>query len=393
MNHELQQIDNEQFGQMINLPTILNENRASTSGATLAVNKLIEEVEKIDIAKADIQALDAIDEKLITLQTKIVATVKKQEDKRKPYTGFFDSVRALFTAEEKAVGTLGNKLTEKRTAIAARKLQDQRKADAEKQKAVDKKNEEIRIRTCVKDQIAAYINNALFDAKQELHSAFYAADLAHVQKWEENVKNVPPLLKRFDYSNFRLGIINFHDTEERLKIIHEEFTESFKDVEFLESYREYAAEILSLKHSRIIELQKIATDTEAAEKAKQRQEFEAQQLKDQFTIQEQNNKQLHQADATAQQLEATFDIIAAAPIIEQSKGIKVKQKYKADSHAAHIAIMQWWTANILPTMSVEDLNVKLSFMRTAADKSLNEGNGSLVANGLTIIDDIKTRTR
>jgi hypothetical protein len=387
--NQLQTIDNEQFGQMINLPNILQENRKSTTGATLATNQLNEKFSAANILDSSIQQLDALDSELNSMQVKLEATIKKQEEKRKPYTGFFDTVRSLFTAEEKAVGSLAQQIKNNRAIIAAEKNRRDKIAKAEQQKAIDKKNEEISIRATIREQYHAFYSNWSFNERNSTRDRFYAIDIngLNTLKSKGAINTYPcSITFSFNESNVR----SFHHTQQEvLAILTQEVAVQNND-EYKQQCIDYFNSLIDLIPSRIMELERIANDAELAKLANARIEAEKQAAELEQQQQTAFRQQAIATEATAETLEATFDTIATTEVIEQAKGVKIKQKYKPVNHAGHIAILQWWVSNIMPSMSVEDLQTKLSFMRTAADKALNEGT-TIKNDGLEIIEDIKTR--
>jgi hypothetical protein len=132
---------------------------------------------------------------------------------------------------------------------------------------------------------------------------------------------------------------------------------------------------------------------QAAHEATQRIEAERQQVAASVKAEVEERKDAIEQTAQIDQVNAAFDVASkATPATEIAKGTVVKQKYQAKSHKGHVAIIQWWVANCMNLMTLEELQTKLSFMRTAADKSLNEGKGRIEADGLEVVEDYSTRT-
>lgn len=105
--------------------------------------------------------------------------------------------------------------------------------------------------------------------------------------------------------------------------------------------------------------------------------------------------EITQQEEARDNLNASFGAGLSAPMQESAgaKGKVVKKKYLVESRQAIQAIMQSWVTYSLPLLSIEELNAKLSFMRTAAGERLNAGHPALEAPGLSVIDDIATRTQ
>ena len=80
-----------------------------------------------------------------------------------------------------------------------------------------------------------------------------------------------------------------------------------------------------------------------------------------------------EAEAQAKALEnLNNELMTAEPSVEVSKNASVKLKYAPTNHAELLKVIQWYIHNEYANEDFETLFTRLSFMRTSADKVLND---------------------
>lgn len=395
MENQIQPFQSDRFGDLVNLPRILDQNKTSTLNATNACKPIIDKIKAQDLTRLPVEALDQADVSLNDIYVKLDTTVKAQKERRTEFTQFFDEVRSLFTTEEKAVETLKEDAKFLRNNIQKEKLRREQERQAEIQKEIDKKNEAIEIRETVGSQILNTISTKLQVQMKVLSEAFYSKRLDEMDGLQEKMEQYTATI---DLEKEKIGCITtHHHTSEEYFVIFKEVVNEYSsrlDELFIYLLVKERDRLIELIPSRKMELERIANDTQAAEEANKR--IAEEQAETQRKLQEQALEQKEQASSNAEtaKLHSLFDTHAtASPVIELAKGTSVKKAYKATTHAAHYALLSWWAKNILPTMTIEDLNLKLSFTRTSANKSLNDTGEMIEANGLIIEDDVVTRGR
>jgi hypothetical protein len=86
----------------------------------------------------------------------------------------------------------------------------------------------------------------------------------------------------------------------------------------------------------------------------------------------------------------TYFAAPIEPVAARAKGSTKKQIYVLKSHKDFGTILQSWLANDMPGLTLDELNKKLGFMVTAANKRLNDKN-PIVLDGIETMDEIKTK--
>jgi hypothetical protein len=351
------------FEELQSLPDILKANETSVTKARTAIQPLIDTFQGIDLATADPDETEAFDKQLADVQYKLGKTLEMMEDRRKPGTRRLDEIKKRFTALEADVKALQDQVNQGRNAWQSEKLRRQRAEEAARLAEIRAKEQSI-------EQTAA--QQALIMKEQTflINST--------VERMITKYNSLPA--DGLDAYCDSIGLLKVEEYGIKIGI-----AEDYRQL-FFNSMMDNIAILIEQKESRKAELLRDAKAAaervarEAAERRKKQQEFEEYESQRRLEI------------TAGQKLEAQFDTLAK-PIEtpELSKGTQVKRKYKVTSIGGHSMIMRWWATNIMPGMSVEELNKKLSFMRTAADKALNQGD-AIEGGGLEIVEDISTRS-
>jgi hypothetical protein len=377
-NQELSLVNNEQFGNLIHLPQILNDNKSRALKAQTAVNTKLQIVQAIDLTKVDAQEMEKHDVELADLQGRLKTQKDNMESARKPHTQFMDSIKTLFTAEEKIVDDLAVKIKVIRNNWQAEKgkraAEEQKKRDEE----IQKKQNEIKERS---EKTSAYTNKVLTEIGRLLglmNDKFNQHTAETIESYEATLKAYKPVLDGPSYEKV-LG--------ESTPLSGELFVQLSADyTNKLSTERDRLIELIP---SRKAELIRIANDAQAKKEADDRIAREAKEREDALLAEAKEKEEAVSLGADAESMNAVFDVASqAVPIVGISKGTVVKRKYQPTTHAQHISIIQWWVKNCMGQMTMDDLKTKLSFMRTAADKALNSGE---TIEGVDVVDDYSTR--
>jgi hypothetical protein len=389
---------NQLSTELAKLPEVLTANASLADRAVLKVRSEIEPLKNIDLTTVDALVMEQNDQKLNDLQVKLKESYTIMNDRRKPYTQRMDEIKSMFTAEEKKIIDIGsevkairdnwNKEKARRTQI----LEDEKKRKAEKAQAL----------IDCKASIVKHFNDVSADTIVKLiyrmYDKFHSFDIPGLKAYEPQLKNWKPDL---DIETWNAWCGSFKiDTVSPL-LTSEEFNQVFIEVGESEGPKlkslytnrliEERDKLLETFPSRIRELEKISTDADAAKISEQRLQKEREDMAAKLEQEKMDREQAIQTEAEAESLNTSFEIASeATPVVGMSKGTVVKKKYQAKNHKAHVAIVQWWVQNCMSKMTLDELQKKLSFMRTAADKALNEGT-TIEADGLEVVEDYSTR--
>ena len=97
-----------------------------------------------------------------------------------------------------------------------------------------------------------------------------------------------------------------------------------------------------------------------------------------------------EAEAQAKALDnLNNELMTAEPSVEVSKNTSVKLKYDPKNHAELLKVIQWYIHNEYANEDFETLFARLSFMRTSADRVLNDVGE--VIDGVPTKEDVRVR--
>lgn len=391
-------IDRQKLAEVATLPEILSLNKELAQKAEEACQPVLEKVKTINLQEVDAVEMDATDTELNELQVRAKTALAKAKGRREPYTQWFDQVRSLFTTEEKRFTDLDGQLKGLRDAWAKEKGRRAAEAERLRQLELAKLQETTDLRARIKTTLSAQFSQQLAAEITEVQNKFYSIPLDSLDLFENNLKAYKPAYTEQQYGHLTISLLTntrYLDELQVVEIKAEVVSDCFK--EFQEQYasamvaeRERIIELIS---SRRRELEEIAAGNtlaakEAEERQRQEQEAAAKALADQQAAQA---ARIQQEKATAN-MNAAFSVAATATsATTQAAGTRIKKKVVANTHAAWAAIMQLWVTNAMPSTDLPTLEKKLGFMRTFAEKWINDTGEQL--EGVELEDDYSTSAR
>ena len=377
-NAEIAKIDDFQFGELVNLPALAKAHKLSADNAKLATDKYLKPFEDIgDLSKADVTTVEAVLVPIRALRVKLDATEKKINGERSPHTQKMTQIASVLIANEKAVRDeflRCKKADDDWQLELIRRNKVNADAAAAKLKAEqDKIERKAKIATAINAQFGSDLTTRIVD----MHKKFYSFDNADALKaWIEKMRTWIPIYNPLTLTNAIEG-----DAAE-IQEVKNSLVPGF--------LKEYDARCTAERDNLVDmlpgRLDQLYIGAGAAEVVVDVDRFASTIM---GAVADMN--QAVQDDAQKASINASFDS-AAVPIESSAVGKRVKKKYKADTMEALRAIMQSWAQHNMRLLTIEELNKKLSFMRTAADVRLNEGSPVLEAKGLSVVDDVSTRT-
>jgi hypothetical protein len=351
------------FDELKSLPDILTANETSLMKAKAAIQPLIDTWAGIDLASADAEETEELDKQLADAQYKISQTIPMLENRRKPGTRILNEIVKKFTGVENDAKLLADAIGDARNAWQAEKARRHAAEESAREAELKAKQDEIE-KTAAQQEL--------------LHKGQTQLINSTVERMITKYNSLPA--DGLDAYCDAIGKLNLETYSIQIGIDEKYLTL------FMAAMKDNITALVEQKESRKAELWSNALGAAARVAREAAERKEAQELA------EREAAFMAKQQAEALKLEASFTTMAQ-PIEtpELSKGTVVKRKYVVKTHGGHIAIIRWWTQNIMPSMSVEDLNKKLSFMRTAADKALAQGD-TLEAPGLEVVQDYSTRS-
>lgn len=383
--------------QLSQLPEVLTANASLADRAVSTVREQITPLKGIDLTTADVPTMERNDATLAALQTRLKDAYTLMNDRRKPFTQRMDEVKAMFTAEEKKIIAIGEEVKLLRDMWQKEKARRNAIAMEEQAKELERKQALIDCKTYFAKCIIDRFSTAAVEAIKRMHSKFYAQDAASLNAYASALAKWAPALDNITWANFLEGIVNpkpqlitKEQCDELLREVQEEQRPKLF-AEWVESMTRERDALVELVPSRKMELERIAGDEKAAAEAQARIEQEARDREAQAAQDAADKAAALEQAAEVDKLNTSFEVASqSAPVVGMAKGTVVKKKYAPKSHKGHVAIVQWWVSNCMAKMTLEELQTKLSFMRTAADKALNEG-VTIEAEGLEVVEDYSTR--
>lgn len=370
----------ERFGALIEMPKMYASHKLSADNAVMFTNKIMKSFESIpDLTKADAAAVEAILKPVRELRVKLEATEKKINTERKPHTQKMDEVGGKLIENEKTVAAQKERT---KKAEDTWQLEILRREKAAVKDAADKlavTQATITRKASIATAINAQFGSDLTSRIVDMHKKFYSfADPAALTAWIGAMKSWVPLYNPLTLTNAIQG-----DAAE-IQEVKNQLVPGFLK-EYDQRCTHERNNLVDMLAGRIEQLKAGAGSAEVV--------VDVDKFSEVVTSAVADMNQSVSDDAQKASINASFDS-AAVPVVVSGggKGKVVKKKYKADSMEALQAIMQSWVQNNMRLHSIEELNKKLSFMRTAADVRLNEGSPVLEAKGLSVVDDISTRS-
>jgi hypothetical protein len=380
-----------------NLPDTLVANSSLAERAVAKVRADLTDLTPGDITTVAVDVMENNDAQLAGLQSKLKESYNLMNERRSPFTRLFTEITSKFTAEEKKVVEIGNEVKSLRDSWQREKARRNAIVQEEAAKELEKKQALIDAKTYIAKCIIDKFSTHAVGAIRRMHEKFYAQGAKELEAYSTALGKWSPVLDAPTWDSFTQLIANSKPQlitpEQHAELLREVCADQRPKLEkeWIESMTHERDGLIELVPSRKMELERIAGDAEAKRQADERIAQEAAEREAQAKRDAKDKAQALEQAASVDSLNASFDVAAqSTPVVGMAKGTVVKKKYQPKSHKAHVAIIQWWVKERMSSMTLEELQTKLSFMRTAADKALNEGT-VIEADGLEVVEDYSTR--
>lgn len=374
------------YGELVKMPTILKENQLSAGNALAATDKRLAAIDQSKFLVGDITQIEADIAGVAKLRSTLDTTFKKLEGKRKPFTGFFDSVRALFTAEEKTITACIARCKAVQDAWEKAKAQRAAEQRRREEDEIRLKQAIVDVRATIKAGIERQYASALLAATQKMNAMYHGQAVDKLEAYAERLAKAVPDFAKLEFSR-RVAVYNQALTEIEIQEIE---VARAKELEPTLA-ADYCAKMCA-ERDRLVALtpSKLKALRENAEKEAARVEAEATERSRQAEQAQREADQRAQAQAEADKLNTVFEVAATAELApERSKWTIIKKVYRPTTHADWASILQLYVKRDFPALTLADVEKKFGFALTAANKRLNDGE---VLEGLKQEEDYSTRT-
>lgn len=340
-----------------------------------------------DLTTLNVVEGDKIEAQLMNVYSSQDNKLKEYKKERLNITRRFDAIKKEFTSLESEIDADNQKLKSWVENYSSEKLRRKR-VEQEKLEAVRKAKEKEN--QLYNQMIEHYFNLSLIsfrELKQKTENAYFGADT--VEKLDDIVSRLKNNLseekiratfqKQRDLNVFEIdGVKDLEKIKEAMPRIVE------NEKKYISEYYDLCKYLVDFYPSQV---EKIKNQDEAqrkleAEKLKQKQAEDDAKLEAELEAKK-------QAEAQAKALEVLNESLQATPTVELGKGVSTKMKYYPENHAELLKIIQWYLGSEYANEDFEKLNSRLSFMRTSADKAMNDYGE--VIDGVTVKEDIRVR--
>lgn len=340
-----------------------------------------------DLTTLNVIEGDKIEAQLMKVYSSQDTKLKEYKKERLDVTRRFDAIKKGFTSLESEVDSENQKLKTWVENYSAEKLRRKRVEEEKLEAERLKKEKENQLYNAM---IEHYFNLSLIsfrELKQKTENAYFGADT--VEKLDNIVSRLKTNLseekiratfqKQRDLNVFEIdGVQDLEKIAEAMPKIAE------NEKKYITEYYDLCKYLVDFYPSQ---LEKIKTQDEEqrkleAEKLKQKQAEDDAKLEAELEAKK-------KAEAQAKAFEGLNESLQATPSVELGKGVSTKMKYYPENHAELLKIIQWYIGSEYAKEDFEKLNSRLSFMRTAADKAMNDFGE--VIDGVTAKEDIRVR--
>lgn len=373
---------------------------------------------------------DELDAQIASYIKKASATKKAMTERRKGVTQVFDLVKSGFTKMEslldsKSEESIIYKLQKKRDEYAAFKVEQQRKAEEERQRLARIEAAKIQLHDDVISVCNQIVNEKTSEALDKLTNSFKLLTLDNIEAVKKEIYSVPTEIVIGTYLKDRKPSYSSEIPEEDARKImngaYKEVADSLAK-SYGDSVTSARQDILDTFDSKVAELQeqkrlederkeaerkakeaKDEADRKAAEEAAKKAEEERKKREEELKAAEEAAEKERQAKAEEEkkkleeeerlrkaqsQAQTLFD---QTPTVSAPVKVKVSHHIEVDAPNGYLAIIQMWWAHEGSNMSLEDLAKKLGFMVKACEKLKNKDDISVIDEHVLYVEDIAAK--
>ena len=377
------------------------------------------------------QMCDALDDEIATYIDGAKKAYKMMADTRKPQTQVLDLIKKGFTTMESLVyvknpDSVVCKLQKKRDEWAAFKLEQQRKAEEERQRLLRIEQE----KTCLANETKRVLNQILDEETQEAVSALNQKFAYITLDNKEQVKNdIETFIEELPLGTIFVKRQPRYSQEladaDAKAVMNAAYKEVKDDIvkSYAQTVKQTKEDLLMKFDSKVAELEEIRrkaeeerkaaeerekaardeAEKEAARKAKEEAERKAKEEEERLRKADEEAAKTQQEamkkEAEAREAERKINAASgqAADLFNQASSIitPVKAKVSKKIEVLNMAgwqevIAAWWTYEGAG-LDMEKLETKLGFMKRAVEREVNKKDLTLESHNLRLVDDVTAK--
>lgn len=391
----------EEFSSIMqSAPDSLSRNQLSVQKASEAGQALIDTIEAEGMN-------DALDSQVANFLNKIKITRDNMEGRRKPITQLFDHVRKCFTSLEneidvKSTNTVPGRLQALRNDYARRKLEEEKRRQAEALRLQNIENEKVTYKNALELGLTNHYN-AFFNSKSNILSQIWSS--INYAEFDEKARMIQTFSLSYPIEHFNMyrdTIVTYYidlPTKEAIKreIVqgkYERFAQQYKfDMEDLR--QSYIDRIPSLRKEleETERMRRVNTEEAKRLEAERKQREQEEQRKRELEAKQLQEKLKAEAEAQAQvgQMNNLFDAAAAATSTNTPVQAKVTEKIKVLHPTGMLEIYQMWWVNEGQNLPMDELEKIHKKMITFCEKKANKDNEHLKSKFVQYVQDVKAK--
>ena len=377
------------------------------------------------------QMCDALDDEIATYIEGAKKAYKMMADTRKPQTQVLDLIKKGFTTMESLVyvknpDSVVCKLQKKRDEWAAFKLEQQRKAEEERQRLLRIEQE----KTCLANETKRVLNQILDESTQEAVSALNQKFAYITLDNKEQVKNdIETFIEELPLGTIFVKRLPRYSQEladaDAKAVMNSAYKEVKDDIvkSYAQTVKRTKEDLLMKFDSKVAELEEIRrkaeeerkaaeerekaardeAEKEAARKAKEEAERQAKEEEERLRKADEEAAKAQQEamkkEAEAREAERKINAASgqAADLFNQASSVitPVKAKVSKKIEVLNMAgwqevIAAWWTYEGAG-LDMEKLETKLGFMKRAVEREVNKKDLTLESPNLRLVDDVTAK--
>lgn len=370
---------------------------------------------------------DELDAEMASFIKKAKATAKAMKERRSCVTQVFDIVKKGFTTMENVLDAKSEesvifKLQKKRDEYAAYKLEQQRRAEEERQRQARIAAAKVQLHEDVISICNQIVNEQTAAALDRLSEKFRLLTIDNAEAVRKELQDFPTTIRLAAFIAERKPSVPVEVYPDEAKQIMNEAFKSVNDslsASFTDSVAAARQDILDQFDSKLSELQeqrrldeerkeaerkakeaKDEAERKAAEVAAKKAEEERRQREAELKAAEAAAEKERQERLAAEQKQRedeerlrkaqaqTQSLFDQTPTVAAPVKAKVSHHIEIDAPEGFLAIIQMWWAKEGSNMTLEELTKKLSFMVKTCERVKNKEDVTIVDPHVHYVEDV-----
>lgn len=376
-------------------PNAYNTNSLSSMRCADFGKNLLDEIERSGMT-------DELDKRCADYIDKAKRTLKAMNERRAPFTKFFDQIRSEFTGMENTIDptkkdTVPYLIQQKRNAYAAKKREEAERARQEEMRRQQREQAIARYTQEAEDDYRRQFDSTVTSTINELTSLNQSLTIENFDEVSEKLKNFNVTLgnewfqhcqsyahKPFEISDgeaikIRQSILNRLSTQFKAQYSSE-----------IGEYRDTITDALPSKKRELERMAKASAEEQARMKAElgAREAAETRRLDEERKRKEEEAQAANKAQQTATEMDGLFGQAAVATPVGYQPKTAVRKRVVTDTPDGILAVVSMWWSKEGRFLSMEELSKIFKKQITFCEKLANDkDNPELISSPFVRYED------